>query len=171
MARYARWFVLLGIVAAVPAALLLGLSAGELLRRPSEGMTGLVQREGIVLALGVTAMFLFRTATGLRDERAWALHLGMALAGLLALAGVVGLVAGGAIMEGLGLAPQLVLSTVPLSLGSCLVGARLLVGLWPHSALPQPQPFGWGDLRAIGSLVAVVVVATLSHVLVSGIAA
>jgi hypothetical protein len=171
MARFARWYVLLGVVAAVPAALLLGLSAGELLRRPSDGLTGLLQREGTVLVLGVLAVFLFRTAAGLRDERAWALHLGMALAGLLAMAGVAGLAAGGAIMEGIGLAPQLVLGTVPLSLGACLLGTRLLVGLWPHSALPQPQPFGWRDLRALGALAAVVVAAMLSHVLVAGIAA
>jgi hypothetical protein len=171
MARFARWYVLLGVVAAVPAALLLGLSAGELLRNPTEGMTGLRQREGIVLALGVMAIFLFRTAAGLRDGRAWALHLGMALAGLLALAGIAGLAAGGAIMDGIGLAPQLVLGTVPVSLGACLLGTRLLVGLWPHSALPQPQPFGWRDLRAIGTLAAVVGAATLSHVLVAGIAA
>ena len=168
MARFARWFVLLGVVAALPAALLLGLSAGELLRRPSDGLVTLAQREGIVLVLGVLAIFLIRTAAGLRDERKWALHLGMALASLLALAGIAGLVAGGAIMEAVGLSRELMLGTVPLSLAAGLLGARLLVGLWPFSALPQP--FGWRDARALGSLGIVIGLAMLSHVLVAGIA-
>ena len=168
MARFARWFVLLGVTAALPAALLLGLSAGELLRQPSHGITGLVEREGVVLVLGVAAVFLFRTAAGLRDERRWALHLGMALGGLLGVTGLVGLVAGGAFLEGVGLDRQIALGTIPLSLAATLLGARLLVGLWPVSALPQP--FDGRDLRAVGTLGAVIVVAMISHVLVTGIA-
>jgi len=168
MARFARWFVLLGVVAALPAALLLGLSTGELLRQPRDGVTGLVQREGIVLVLAVAAVFLLRTAAGLREERGWALHLGMGLGGLMSLTGLTGLVAGGAILEGIGLARELVLGTIPISLAATLLGARLLVGLWPFSALPQP--FDGRDLRALGTLLAVLVVALISHVLVTGIA-
>lgn len=164
MARYARWFTLVGVVAALPAALLLGLSAGELLRRPNAGVEAIVEREGIVLLLALAAIFCLRTATGLREERAWALHLAMALAGGLALAGVAGLLVGGALLERIGIDRQFVISTMPFSMAAILIGARLLVGLWPLSALPQP--FGWRDLRAIGTLVAVLAVAVLGHVVV-----
>jgi hypothetical protein len=169
MARYARWFTFVGVMAALPAALLLGLSAGELLRRPSAGIEALVEREGIVLLLALAAVFCLRTAAGLREERAWALHLAMALAVCLALAGVAALLVGGALLEGIGVDRQFVISLMPVSLAAILFGTRLLVGLWPLSALPQP--FAWRDLRAIGTLVAVLGAAVLGHVVVSGLAA
>jgi hypothetical protein len=168
MSRFARWYVLLGVVAALPAATLLGTAAGELLRQPRAGLETLLQREGLVIASGVLSVFAFRTASGLRDERTWGLHLAMGLAGLLTLAGLGGLVFGGALMEAMGLARELVLGTVPLSLGASLLGARLLVGLWPHSELAIP--LGRRDVAALGALVGVLGVAVLSHVLVTGLA-
>lgn len=168
MSRFARWYVVLGVATALPAALLLGTTAGELLRQPRAGLETLLQREGLVIAFGVLSVFLFRTAGGLRDERTWGLHLAMGLAALLTLAGLGGLVFGGALMEAMGLARELVLGTVPLTLGAILLGARLLVGLWPHSELALP--FGWRDAAALGSLAGVLALAVLSHVLVTGLA-
>lgn len=169
MARYARWFVLVGVGAALPVALLLGMSAGEILRRPDAGLVALLEREGIVLLLAVVTFVCLRTAAGLREERAWALQLAMALAGGLALTGVAALLMGAAVFEGIGIDPQLVISTMPLSLAAILIGARLLVGLWPLARLRQP--FGWRDLRAIGTLVVVLGAAVLGHVALAGLTA
>jgi hypothetical protein len=168
MARFAGWFVILGVGAALPAATLLGSTVGELLRRPNAGLDALLQREGMVLGLGVLALFLFRTASGLRAERTWGLHLAIGMSALLVLAGTGGLVGGGAFMEAMGLARELSLGTLPVSLGAVLLGARLLVGLWPFSELALPP--GWRDVGALGALGVVVLTAMLSHVLVSGIA-
>lgn len=168
MSRFARWFVILGVSTALPAALLLGMTAGELLRQPRDGVETLLQREGLVIACAVLSVFWFRTAAGLRDERTWGLHVGLGLAGLLTAAGLAGIVLGGALMEAMGLARELVLGTIPLSLGASLLGARLLVGLWPYAGLALP--FGWRDVAALGALAAVLGAAVLSHVLVTGLA-
>lgn len=168
MSRFARWYVLLGVATALPAAMLLGTTVGELLRQPRAGLETLLQREGLVIAFGVLSVFAFRAASGLRDERTWGLHLAMGLAALLAVSGCGGLVFGGALMEAMGLARELMLGTVPLSLGAILLGARLLVGLWPHSALAVP--IGRRDVAALGALAGVLGVAVLSHVLVTGLA-
>jgi hypothetical protein len=128
----------------------------------------LLDRETVVIGLGVLSVFLFRTASGLRDERTWALHVGMGLATLLVLAGLATLLLGGRLAGALYGAPQLVLGTIPLSLGALLLGSRLLVGLWRTSdyALPLDR----ADLRALGTLAGVLALAVLSHVLVTGIA-
>jgi hypothetical protein len=168
MSRFARWYVLLGVATVLPAALLLGMSVGELLRQPRAGIETLLQREAVVIACAVLSVFFFRTAAGLRDERSWALHLAMGMAGLLTLAGLGTLIFGGALMEAVGLARELVLGTIPASLAALLLGTRLLVGLWPHSELALP--FGWRDLAALGALVAVLGIAVLSHVLVTRLA-
>jgi hypothetical protein len=168
MARFARWFVVLGVIAALPAALLLGTGVGEVLRGPEEWAARLVEREALIIGLGVLSIFLFRTASGLHDERTWALHLGMGLAALLALCGLAALLLGGRIAGALYGAPQLVLGTIPLSLAALLLGARLLVGLWSIS--PYALPFGRRDLRALGGLAGVLTLAALSHVLLVGLA-
>lgn len=168
MARFARWFVVLGFVAVLPAAVLLGAGVGEVLRGPERWAERLVEREAVVIGLGVLAVFLFRTASGLRDERTWALHLGIGLAALLALSGLAALLFGGRLAGALYGAPQLVLGTIPLSLAALLLGSRLLVGLWSTS--PYALPFGPRDLRALGALAGVLGLAVLSHVLVAGLA-
>lgn len=168
MSTFARWFAVLGVLATVPAAGLLGAGVGELLRTPDGGIGLLLEREGPVIGFAVTAVFLFRTATGLRDERTWALHVGMGLAALLALGGLATLVGGGWLLASLGAAPQLALAATPLSLGAVLVGTRLLVGLWSTS--PYALPFDRADLRALGTLAGVLLMAAIGHVLVTGLA-
>jgi hypothetical protein len=168
MARFARWFVVLGMIAALPAAMLLGAGVGEVLRGPEQWAERLVEREAVVIGLGVLSIFLFRTASGLRDERTWALQLGMGMAALLALGGLAALLLGGRLAGALYGAPQLVLGTIPISLAALLLGTRLLVGLWSTS--PYALPFGARDLRALGALAGVLVLAALSHVLVAGLA-
>lgn len=167
MSRFARWFAILGVVAALPAAGLLGAGLGELLRAPGSGAGLLLEREALVIGFGVIAVFLFRTASGLRDDRTWALHVGMGLAALLAVGGLAALVGGGWLMGSLGAAPQLALATTPLSLGSVLLGTRLLAGLW--SASSYALPFDRHDLRALGALAGVLALAVLGHVVVIGL--
>jgi hypothetical protein len=168
MAAYARWFVILGVMAVVPAALLLGAGVGEALRWPDRWPDRLLEREAVVIGLSALSVFLFRTASGLRDGRSWALHVGMWLAALLALGGLATLLFGGQLAGALYGTPQLVLGTIPLSLAALLLGSRLLAGLW--TASDYALPFDRGDLRALGTLAGVLVLATLGHVLVSGIA-
>lgn len=168
MTRFARWFVLLGVATALPAAILLGSGIGELLRRPALGFTGLVEREAVLIGLAVASVFLIRTADGLRHEQSWALYLGLGLAVLVGLAGFAGLVVGGALLESMGMARQLVLGTVPLSLAALLLGARLTVGLWGCTDLALP--FGWQDVGALGALGGVLAMAAASHLLVRGFA-
>lgn len=168
MPTLARWFVLLGIVAALPAAILLGSTVGELLRWPSRGLEQLARHEGWVIGLGVAATFLFSTAAGLRDSRAWGLLLGVIEATVLAGAGLATLVVGGALMEAFGAAPQLVLATVPLSLAAILFGARLLFALWRESDFAVPV--SRQDMRALATLAGVVVAAAIGHALAAGLA-
>jgi hypothetical protein len=168
VATFARWFAVLGVLASLPAAGLLGAGIGELLRTPNGGIGLLLEREGPVIGFAVMAVFLFRTATGLRDERTWALHVGMGLAALLALGGLVMLVGGGWLLASVGASPQLALGITPLSLGALLLGTRLLVGLWSTS--PYALPLDRADLRALGTLAGVLVLAAIGHVLVTGLA-
>jgi hypothetical protein len=164
---YARWFAILGVLAALPAAGLMGAGVGELLRSPDSGAGPLLEREAVVIGCAVMAVFLHRTASGLRNERTWALHVGMGLAALLAVGGLAALVGGGWLMASLGAAPQLALATTPLSLGALLLGTRLLVGLWAASS--YALPFDRNDLRALGALAGVLALAVLGHVVVMGL--
>ena len=167
VSTFARWFAILGVVVALPAAGLLGAGVGEFLRAPDAGAGVLLERETLVIGCGVIAVFLFRTASGLLEERTWALHVGMGLAALLAVGGLAALIGGGWLMASLGASPQLALGTTPLSLGAVVLGTRLLVGLWSVSS--YALPLDRDDLRALGALVGVLAVAVLGHVVVTGI--
>ncbi|HEX6127998.1 MAG TPA: hypothetical protein VF071_03145 [Candidatus Limnocylindria bacterium] len=167
MSAFARWFAVLGVLASLPAAGLLGAGVGELLRTPDGGIGLLLEREGPVIGFAVMAVFLFRTASGLRDERTWALHVGIGLAALLAVGGLAMLVGGGWLLGSIGAAPQLAPATTPLTLGAVLLGTRLLVGLWSTS--PYALPFDRADLRALGTLAGVLVLAALGHALATGL--
>jgi hypothetical protein len=94
--------------------------------------------------------------------------LGLAEAGLLILAGICTVVAGGPLIRALGGAPQLTLATLPLGLGATVLGARLFAELWRVSniALPVART----DLQAVGTLAGVTAVALLGHVLAAGVA-
>jgi hypothetical protein len=92
----------------------------------------------------------------------------MGLAALLALGGLVMLVGGGWLLTSVGASPQLALGITPLSLGALLLGTRLLVGLWSTS--PYALPLDRADLRALGTLAGVLVLAAIGHVLVTGLA-
>jgi hypothetical protein len=168
MTHLTRWFVLLGVVALLPAAVLLGAGVGEMLRRPELGVEPLIAHEAPLIGLAVAGTFLFSTAAGLRDSRRWALTLGLAEAGALILAGVGTIVAGGAVIRSLGGAPELTLGTLPLGLAAALMGARLFAELW--RAADFGVPIGRTDLQAIGALAGVTAVALLGHVLVAGVA-
>lgn len=168
MSRFARWFVLLGIMSALPAAVLLGAGAGELLRQPSLGPAHLLAQGPLIGPLAVSATLLFGTAAGLHAARRWALLLGLGQAALLMLAGAGMLTFGGALIEATGGAPQLTLATVPISLGAALFGARLLTALWRESGLVIP--FDREDARSVGTAMGVVAGVVLGHVLVVGLA-
>jgi hypothetical protein len=168
MSHLTRWFVLLGVIALLPAAMLLGIGAGEVLRGSDRGVAPLVEHEALVIGLGVGAAFLFSTAAGIRDSRRWALLLGLAEAAVLMAAGVGALVGGGAFIRALGGSPQLVLGTLPLGLAAMLLGARLLVELWRASDLAPPV--SRTDLQALGALAGITAVALLGHVLAAGVA-
>jgi hypothetical protein len=168
MSHLARWFALLGVLALLPAAVMLGAGMGEVLRRPGDGIEPLLAHEAPVIGLLVGATFLFSTAAGIRDSRRWAQMLGLAEAAVLIVAGIGAIVAGGAIIRGLGGAPELSLGTLPLGLGAALMGARLFVELWRASDFVPP--IGRTDLRAIGALAGVTAVALLGHALFAGVA-
>jgi hypothetical protein len=168
MSRFARWFVILGIMAALPAAVLLGAGAGELLRQPGLGLAHLLIHGPLIGALAFSASLLFGTAAGLHAMRHWALLLGFGESVLLMLAGVGMLMFGGAVIGAVGGAPQLALGTVPFSLGAVLFGARLLTALWGESGFVLP--FDRDDARTVGTAVGVVAGVVLGHVLVVGLA-
>jgi hypothetical protein len=168
MAHLTRWFVLLGVLVALPAATLLGAGVGEVLRTPEAGMQPLLAHEALVIGLLVGATFLFSTAAGIRDSRRWALTLGLAEAGVIILAGICTVVAGGPVMRALGGAPQLTLGTLPLGLGATVLGARLFAELWRVSDIALP--IARKDLQAVGALAGVTAVALLGHVLAAGVA-
>ena len=168
MSHLTRWFVLLGVCATLPAAALLGIGAGEVLRGSDLGLAPLLEHEAPVLGSIVGATFLFSTAAGIHDSRRWALLLGIAEAAVLMAAGVGALVGGGALMRALGGSPQLVLGTLPLGLAAMLLGARLLVELWRASDLAPPV--NRTDLQAVGALAGITAMALLGHVLAAGVA-
>ena len=168
MTHLARWFVLLGALALLPAAVLLGAGVGEMLRRPELGLEPLLVHETPVIGLAMGAIFLFSTAAGVHDARRWALTLGLAEAGVLVVAGIGTIVAGGAVIRALGGSPQLTLGTLPLGLATTLMGARLFAELW--RAADFAVPIGRTDLRAIGALAGVTTVALIGHVLAAGVA-
>ncbi len=167
MSHLTRWFVLLGILALLPAATLLGGGAGTILRRPDAGLEPLLEHEGPVIGLLVGATFLFSTAVGIRDSRRWALMLGVAEAAVLMAAGIGALIAGGAVIRALGGSPQLTLGTLPLGLAATLLGARLLVELWRASDIALPV--ARSDLQALGALAGATAAALLGHVLAAGV--
>lgn len=168
MGHLARWFALLGVLALVPAATLLGAGVGEVLRRPEAGIEPLLAQEALVIGLVVGATFLFSTAAGIRDSRRWALMLGLAQSAVLIVAGVGVLAVGGPVIRALGGSPELTLGTLPIGLAAALLGARLFAELWRASdiALPVSRM----DLRAIGALAGVTAMALLGHVLAAGVA-
>ncbi|HEX2193920.1 MAG TPA: hypothetical protein VHK63_03045 [Candidatus Limnocylindria bacterium] len=167
MKQSARWFLVLGILVLLPAAVMLGASAGAVLRDPQEGFGALLRNEAWIIGLAVAATFLLSTAAGLHAERSWALLLALAQAAMLVLAAAASLAGGATFMRGLGGAPELVLGIVPVCLGVGLVGARLFATLW--RAAKFPLPFGPADLRAIGALAAVTATALVGHALVAGL--
>ncbi len=167
MAHLTRWFVLLGVLALLPAATLLGAGAGEVLRSPQGGIGPLFAHEALVIGLVAGAIFLFSTAVGVRDSRRWALMLGLAEAGSLILAGICTIVAGGPVIRALGGAPELTLGTLPLGLAATVLGARLFAELWRASDFAVP--IARADLQAVGALAGVTAVALLGHVLAAGV--
>lgn len=169
VSQLAKWFVFLGILAIVPASLLIGASVGEVLRYPSLGTQQLVRHEAPVVLLAVIATFLFSTAAGLHESRRWALLLGMAEVLLVMLAGVVLLVGNSGLMAAIGAPEVLALGIIPIGLSAVLLGARLFRALWRASDFALP--FGPADLRALGALAAVVLAGAIGHLLVSGLAA
>lgn len=167
VAHLSKWFVVLGIGALIPAAMLVGGSVGEVLRHPSLGSAEVLRHESQVLALAVAATFLLSTAAGLRDGRRWALLMGMAVAGLLLALGAALLVGNAGLLSLFGMPRFLGLAAVMLGLGALLSGARLLRSLWSASTLALP--FGRADLRAIGGLGLVVVAGAIGHVIAAGL--
>ena len=168
MTHLTRWFVLLGVLALLPAAVLVGSGLGEALRRPQDGIEALLAHEALVIGLVVAATFLFSTAAGIRDSRRWALMLGLAEGAVLIAGGVASLVAGGPVIRALGGSPQLTLGTLPIGLAATILGARLFAELWRASdfALPVSRR----DLQAIGALAGITAVALLGHVLAASAA-
>jgi hypothetical protein len=168
MTHLSRWFVMLGVLALLPAATFMGFGAGTMLRTPEVGLQSLLEHEALVIGLAVAATFLLSTAAGLRDSRRWALMLGMAEACVLIAAGIGVLVAGGPVIRAMGGSSQLTLGTLPIGLAATLLGARLFAELWRASdfALPVSRT----DLQAIGALAGVTAVALLGHMLAAGVA-
>jgi hypothetical protein len=169
MAHLAKWFIVLGTAALLPAAVLLGGSIGEVMRHPSLGRGEILQHELQLVVLAVVATFLLSTAAGLAQRRRWALLLGIAEAGLLPLAGAVLLVGNASLVGALGMPQILGLGAIMLGLAALIAGAHLLRSLW--QALATALPFGRADLRALGGLAAVILAAALGHLLATGIAA
>lgn len=165
MSHLARWFVVLGLVALLPAALVLGGSIGEVMRQPSLGPGEVLQHESQVLGLGVIGTVLLSTAAGLNDHRRWALIVGIAIAILLLAVGLVLLVGNAGLLALLGIPEILGLFVVMLGLAAVLAGARLLRSLW--DAVSQARPFGSADIRAFAALGAVVAAGSLGHLLLS----
>lgn len=168
MSHLTRWFVLLGVFAALPAAMLLGAGVGEVLRGSDPGLAPLLEHEAMVIGSIVGATFLFSTAAGIRDSRRWALLLGIAEAAVLMAAGIGALVGGGAFIRALGGSPQLVLGILPVGLGAMILGARLLVELWRASDLALPV--SRTDIQAVGALAGITAAALFGHVLAAGVA-
>lgn len=169
MAQLARWYVVLGLACALPAAVLLGSSIGEALRAPGLGDAGLYRYEGPIVVLLAASVFLFSAASGLRHHAAWAHWLALAEALFLVVLGLIVLLAGSPLLAGLD-APQVyVVLGIPAGLGAVLVGARLTVALRRTAA--EAAPFSARDLRALAWLAGVAVVAAVAHVLLAGLAA
>ena len=168
VAQLARWFVFLGLLAVLPAALLVGGSVGEVLRHPSLGAAEIVRHEAPVVLLSVIATFLFSTAAGLHESRTWALVMGMAEAALIVAGGLVLLVGNSNLLAAVGAPEVLALGAIPAGLAAVLLGARLFRALW--RAADFALPFGAADLRALGALGAVALAGTIGHLLVSGVA-
>ncbi|HSM38399.1 MAG TPA: hypothetical protein VK838_03635, partial [Candidatus Limnocylindrales bacterium] len=129
VSQLARWFVVLGMLAILPAALLIGGSVGEVLRYPSLGIAEVVRHEAAVVLLAVIATFLFSTAAGLHESRTWALVLGMAEAALITLGGLVLLVGNSGLLAAVGAAEILALGLIPVGIAAALMGARLFRAL------------------------------------------
>lgn len=168
MSHLARWFVVLGLAALLPAVMVLGGSIGEVMRHPSLGWGEVLRHEAQVVGLGVIATVLLSTAAGLNDHRRWALVMGSAIALMLLAAGLVLLVGNAGLLALLGIPEILGLFVVTLGLAALLAGARLLRGLW--GAVSLARPFGGADVRAFAALGAVVVVGALGHILLSRLA-
>lgn len=167
MAHLSKWFVVLGLAALLPAAVLMGGSIGEVMRHPSLGSGEILRHESQVLALAVIATFLLSTAAGLHDDRRWALLVGMGESLLLLAAGVILLVGNAGLLAVFGMPRILGLAAIMLGLGALVGGARLLRSLWGASALALP--FGRADLQALGALGGVALAGTLGHLLAAGI--
>jgi hypothetical protein len=167
-AYLARWFVLLGILALVPVAGVFGGHLGDLLRHPSLGPGELLRSEAPLMTLAVAATFALSTAHGLSRGQTWAILLGLTEAGFLALAGLAMLTGNAGILDAIGAPQVLALALIPAGISAALLGARLSRALW--HALGLGLPFGRSDLRALGALAAVAVVALLGHLLAAGIA-
>lgn len=165
MAHLSKWFVVLGLVALLPAAMVAGGSVGEVMRHPSLGSAEVLRHEALVLALAVIATFLLSTAAGLHAERRWALLVGIVESVLLGGIGAILLVGNAGLLAVFGMPRVLGLAAIMLGLAALLAGARLLRSLWGVSALALP--FGWRDLRALGGLGAVAMAGTLGHLLAS----
>ena len=162
--RYqARWFVILGLLALLPAAVLLGASFGEVLRHPSLGIGEILRYEGAVLLLAVIATFLFSTAAGLHDGRRWGLVLGLIEAALIVIGGIAILVGNAALMKLVGAPEVMAAGAIPVALAAILLGTRLIRSLWQASDFALP--FGADDLRAFGALGAVAAAGAVGHLL------
>lgn len=165
MAHLSKWFVVLGLAALLPAAVLMGGSIGEVMRHPSLGSGEVLRHESQVLVLAVIATFLLSTAAGLHDGRRWALLVGMGEAALLLAAGAILLVGNAGLLSVFGMPRVLGLAAIMLGLGALFGGARLLRSLWGVSALALP--FGRADVRALGALGGVALAGTVGHLLLA----
>jgi hypothetical protein len=147
VAHLARWYVLLGLAAAVPAALLLGTSVGEALRRPGLPLATAYRYEAPTILLLVVAVLLFSTAAGMRHGHAWAHGMALAEAMLLAAGGLLVLVGGSPLLSGVGAPQVFVVFGIPIGLGAILLGARLIVSLRHRSG--EVAGFTPADVRAL----------------------
>jgi hypothetical protein len=168
MSHLSRWFVVLGLVALLPAVIVLGGSIGEVMRHPSLGWGEILQHESQVVGLGVIATVLLSTAAGLENHRRWALVVGIAVSVLLLAGGLILLVGNAGLLAVLGIPQILGLFVVMLGLAALLAGARLLRALW--ETVSQARPFEGADVRAFAALGGVVVLGTLGHLLLSRLA-
>ncbi|HEX6139804.1 MAG TPA: hypothetical protein VF013_04975 [Candidatus Limnocylindria bacterium] len=166
MSHLARWYVLLGIVAFAGAAVLLGATTGELLRRSEAGWETLLRYEAPIILLVIIGVFLFTTAAGLAAARPSALGLAMSEAIGLVILGLVLLTSGSRVATALQAPQVFVVMGLPVALGAILIGARLIRSLWRSAA--ERTPFSRADVRTIVILGGVVAAGIAAHLVASG---
>lgn len=166
MSHLARWYVLLGLVAFAGAAVFLGATTGELLRRTEAGWETLLRYEAPIILLVIIGVFLFTTAAGLAAARSSALGLAMSEAVGLVVLGLVLLTSGSRVATALQAPQVFVVMGLPVALAAILIGARLIRSLW-HAA-PDRVPLSRADVRAMAILGGVVVAGIAVHLVASG---